>query len=188
MALNMRKRAAAASAAAPASSSAAKGGSGAAAAAAHTTVVVDPSVITPMDLGPGGRHFGPVTAIQRNPFYPAAYLTTGDWGVRLWHEKNRGPILTTPYSKASLTGGETTGGGVKGRGGPHGAGITHTHTHTLIALVPASPPPPPRGSTAGCWSASRPGVLYTTRTDGVLDAWDLLFACVSRVTDRAWGR
>jgi len=26
--------------------------------------------------------------------------------------------------------------------------------------------------TSGCWSPSRPGVVYTTRMDGVLDVWD----------------
>ena len=28
--------------------------------------------------------------------------------------------------------------------------------------------------TTGCWSPTRPGVIYTARTDGVLEVWDLL--------------
>ena len=111
MALNMRKRAAATTTTATSSSTTAtssggKGGAAgaAAAAAASSTNVVDPSVIAVMDLG-AGRHHGPITSIQRNPFYPSAYMTVGDWGVRLWHEKNKNPILMTPYSKAFLTNG-----------------------------------------------------------------------------------
>lgn len=29
--------------------------------------------------------------------------------------------------------------------------------------------------TDGCWSASRPSVLYTTKTDGTMDVWDLAY-------------
>ena len=27
----------------------------------------------------------------------------------------------------------------------------------------------------GCWSPTRPSVFFTTRMDGVLDAWDILY-------------
>lgn len=100
MALNMRKKAASSS-----SSAAGKGGAAAAAAGGSSaTNIVDPSVATPMDLG-SGRHHGPVASIQRNPFYPSAYMTVGDWGVRLWHEKNRNPIVMSPYATSFLTAG-----------------------------------------------------------------------------------
>jgi hypothetical protein len=28
--------------------------------------------------------------------------------------------------------------------------------------------------TAGCWSPTRPGVIYTARDDGAVEVWDLL--------------
>ncbi|PAA58417.1 hypothetical protein BOX15_Mlig004797g1, partial [Macrostomum lignano] len=31
------------------------------------------------------------------------------------------------------------------------------------------------GLTDGCWSTARPGVFFTSKTDGTLDVWDLLF-------------
>ena len=73
--------------------------------AAPATSVVDPSVITPLDLSAAGRHHGPVTAVQRNPFYTSGVLSVGDWGFRLWHDKNKSPILTSPYCAAFLKAG-----------------------------------------------------------------------------------
>jgi len=29
--------------------------------------------------------------------------------------------------------------------------------------------------TSACWSPTRPGVLYTTKLDGTIDAWDLSY-------------
>ena len=29
--------------------------------------------------------------------------------------------------------------------------------------------------TSACWSQTRPGVLYTTKLDGTVDAWDLSY-------------
>lgn len=57
-----------------------------------------------MDTGPG-KHHGPIYTIQRNPIHPSNYMTVGDWGVRFWTEKNKTPIMQTPYSKTYLTGG-----------------------------------------------------------------------------------
>ena len=34
--------------------------------------------------------------------------------------------------------------------------------------------------TDGCWSPSRPSVFYVTRTDGVLDTWDILYKVCMR--------
>lgn len=34
-------------------------------------------------------HQGPVYALQRNPFFPKNFLTTGDWVTRVWSEDIR---------------------------------------------------------------------------------------------------
>ena len=60
------------------------------------------SPCVPMDAGPG-KHHGPIYTIQRNPFHPANFMSVGDWGVRMWNEKNKSPIMQTPYSKSYLT-------------------------------------------------------------------------------------
>lgn len=61
-------------------------------------------IISVMDTGPG-KHHGPIYSIHRNPTHPTSYLTVGDWTCRIWNEKNKTPIMMTPYSKAYLTGG-----------------------------------------------------------------------------------
>ena len=60
-----------------------------------------------------GKHHGPIYSIQRNPTHPTCYLTIGDWTARIWNEKNKTPIMMTPYCKAYLTAGEAG----EGRGG-----------------------------------------------------------------------
>jgi len=60
------------------------------------------SPCVPMDSGPG-KHHGPIYTIQRNPFHPTNFMTIGDWGVRFWNEKNKPPIMQTPYAKSYLT-------------------------------------------------------------------------------------
>ena len=60
------------------------------------------SPCVPMDAGPG-KHHGPIYTIQRNPFHPTNFMTVGDWGVRMWNEKNKSPIMQTPYCKSYLT-------------------------------------------------------------------------------------
>mmetsp|Transcript_27229 Transcript_27229/g.69188 ORF Transcript_27229/g.69188 Transcript_27229/m.69188 type:complete len:565 (-) Transcript_27229:474-2168(-) len=42
-------------------------------------------------------HVGPVYGLQRNPFYPKFFLTTGDWTVRLWNEELKAPIMTSKH-------------------------------------------------------------------------------------------
>ena len=42
-------------------------------------------------------HCGPVYGLQRNPWYPKFFLTTGDWTVRLWNEELKAPIMTSKY-------------------------------------------------------------------------------------------
>lgn len=34
-------------------------------------------------------HYGPVYALQRNPFFPKNFLTVGDWTARIWSEDLR---------------------------------------------------------------------------------------------------
>lgn len=77
-------------------------------------------------------HFGPVYALQRNPFFPKNFLTVGDWTARIWSEDIReSSIMWTKYHMSYLT--------------------------------------------DGCWSPIRPAVFYTTKMDGSLDIWDLVF-------------
>lgn len=64
----------------------------------------DANLCVPNDMGPG-KHHGPIYSIQRNPTHPSNYMTVGDWGVRFWSEKNKTPIMMTPYSKVYLTAG-----------------------------------------------------------------------------------
>jgi dynein intermediate chain 2 len=64
----------------------------------------DSGVVQAMDGG-SGKHHGPIYSIQRNPTHPTAYLTIGDWTARIWNEKNKTPIMMTPYCKSYLTAG-----------------------------------------------------------------------------------
>jgi dynein intermediate chain 2 len=60
------------------------------------------SPFVPQDAGPG-RHHGPIYTVQRNPYHPNNFMTIGDWHVRMWNEKNKPPIMQTPYCKAYVT-------------------------------------------------------------------------------------
>ena len=43
-------------------------------------------------------HYGPVYALQRNPFFPKNFLTVGDWTARIWAEEIReSSIMWTKY-------------------------------------------------------------------------------------------
>ena len=80
----------------------------AAAASASSPAPIQPAsgTVAAQDGGSGvGRHHGPIYAIQRNPLHPTVFLTVGDWSARIWSEKNKGPILVTPYAKSYLTAG-----------------------------------------------------------------------------------
>ncbi|XP_063990949.1 dynein intermediate chain 3, ciliary-like [Diachasmimorpha longicaudata] len=51
-------------------------------------------------------HYGPVVAIDRNPFSTKNFLTIGDWTARVWAEDTReGNLVSTKHHKTSLTGG-----------------------------------------------------------------------------------
>ncbi|KAL7748979.1 hypothetical protein RI367_005628 [Sorochytrium milnesiophthora] len=76
-------------------------------------------------------HYGPVYALQRNPFFPKNFLTVGDWTAKMWSEDVRTPLMTTRFHSAYLT--------------------------------------------DGCWSPVRPSVFFTSKTDGTMDVWDVLF-------------
>lgn len=64
----------------------------------------DSGVCQAQDSG-SGKHHGPIYSIQRNPLNTTSYLTVGDWTARIWNEKNKAPIMMTPYSRAYLTAG-----------------------------------------------------------------------------------
>ncbi|KAI9187997.1 hypothetical protein H9P43_002388 [Blastocladiella emersonii ATCC 22665] len=50
-------------------------------------------------------HFGPVRALQRNPFFTKNFLTVGDWSAKVWSEDVRSNILSTRYHTSYLTDG-----------------------------------------------------------------------------------
>jgi dynein intermediate chain 2 len=52
-----------------------------------------------------GRHLGPVTSIQRNPFNSKYFLTIGDWSCRVWFEDIKVPLMVTKFDGAYLTAG-----------------------------------------------------------------------------------
>jgi len=51
-------------------------------------------------------HYGPVYALQRNPFFPKNFLTVGDWTARIWSEDLRdSSIMWTKFHQSYLTDG-----------------------------------------------------------------------------------
>ncbi|ORZ39046.1 WD40-repeat-containing domain protein [Catenaria anguillulae PL171] len=50
-------------------------------------------------------HFGPVRALQRNPFFTKNFLTVGDWSAKLWSEDVRSSIMQTRFHTSYLTDG-----------------------------------------------------------------------------------
>ncbi|KAJ4458609.1 putative Dynein intermediate chain 2; axonemal [Paratrimastix pyriformis] len=48
-------------------------------------------------------HYGPVYAIQRNPFHSRFFMTIGDWAARVWADDVRTPIVTMPFETQYLT-------------------------------------------------------------------------------------
>uniref|UniRef100_A0A674PMN7 Dynein, axonemal, intermediate chain 2b n=2 Tax=Takifugu rubripes TaxID=31033 RepID=A0A674PMN7_TAKRU len=48
-------------------------------------------------------HYGPVYALQRNPFFPKNFLTVGDWVTRIWSEDiKESSIMSTKYQTSRL--------------------------------------------------------------------------------------
>ncbi|KAL8432391.1 hypothetical protein ACSSS7_004658 [Eimeria intestinalis] len=54
----------------------------------------------------GGRHYGPVRSVRRNPFYSKYFLSAGDWTAKVWMEEVKTPLITTPHHPATLTDGQ----------------------------------------------------------------------------------
>ena len=81
----------------------------------------------------GGKHHGPIFAIQRNPAQSLSkyFLTIGDWSAKLWADDSDVPLITTRYHDAYLT--------------------------------------------DGCWSTTRSGIFFITRSDGWIDIWDYYY-------------
>uniref|UniRef100_A0A4W4GBE0 Dynein, axonemal, intermediate chain 2b n=2 Tax=Electrophorus electricus TaxID=8005 RepID=A0A4W4GBE0_ELEEL len=51
-------------------------------------------------------HYGPIYALQRNPFFPKNFLTVADWTARIWSEDIRdSSIMWTKYHMAYLSDG-----------------------------------------------------------------------------------
>jgi len=52
-------------------------------------------------------HYGPVYALQRNPFFPKNFLSVGDWTARVWSEEIRDDcIMSTKFHQSYLTDGQ----------------------------------------------------------------------------------
>ncbi|XP_020904970.1 dynein intermediate chain 3, ciliary [Exaiptasia diaphana] len=52
------------------------------------------------------QHYGPVYAVQRNPFFPKNFLTIGDWTARIWSEDLReSSIMWTKQDMSYMTDG-----------------------------------------------------------------------------------
>eukprot|EP00826_Nyctotherus_ovalis_P005357 TRINITY_DN11208_c0_g1_i14.p1 TRINITY_DN11208_c0_g1~~TRINITY_DN11208_c0_g1_i14.p1 ORF type:complete len:431 (-),score=214.03 TRINITY_DN11208_c0_g1_i14:96-1388(-) len=81
----------------------------------------------------GGKHHGPIFAIQRNPAQSLGkyFMTIGDWTAKMWADDLKVPLITTRYHDAYLT--------------------------------------------DGCWSSTRPGIFFLTRSDGWIDIWDYYY-------------
>lgn len=81
----------------------------------------------------GGKHHGPIFAIQRNPAQNLSkyFMTIGDWTAKMWADDLKVPLITTRYHDAYLT--------------------------------------------DGCWSSTRPGIFFLTRSDGWIDIWDYYY-------------
>lgn len=53
----------------------------------------------------GGKHHGPVYALQRNPQCPKMFLSVGDWSAKIWHDEQVTPIMQTRFHSSYLTDG-----------------------------------------------------------------------------------
>jgi len=53
----------------------------------------------------GGKHFGPVYSIWRNPLQSKYFLSIGDWSAKVWYDELKQPIMQTRYHSAYLTDG-----------------------------------------------------------------------------------
>jgi dynein intermediate chain 2 len=94
-------------------------------------------------------HYGPVLALQRNPAFLKNFLTIGDWTARIWSEDCReSSIMWTSFHKALLTDGAWSP--------TRFASFETVYYFFLIGTI------------------HRLSVFFTTRSDGILDVWDVL--------------
>jgi len=53
----------------------------------------------------GGKHHGPIYALEWNPSLYKYFLTVGDWTAKVWSEEIRTPLMQTKYHNSYLTDG-----------------------------------------------------------------------------------
>lgn len=53
----------------------------------------------------GGKHHGPIYALERNPALYKYFLTVGDWTAKIWSEEIKTPLMQTKYHNSYLTDG-----------------------------------------------------------------------------------
>ena len=53
----------------------------------------------------GGKHHGPIYALERNPSLSKYFLTVGDWTAKVWSEEQKTPLMQTKYHNSYLTDG-----------------------------------------------------------------------------------
>lgn len=96
-----------------------------------------------------GRHHGPVYGLQRHPFSPKYFMTVGDWTTRV--SLLAGATQTPEFLRCGQVWMEDLKTPI----------MTTKYDSAYLS--------------AGCWSPTRPGVLFTTKVDGTLDVWDFFF-------------
>ncbi|KAJ1532402.1 WD repeat-containing protein 63, partial [Cladochytrium tenue] len=135
-------------------------------------------------------NFGPVSDLQRSPFFPDVVLAVGGWTFHVWRERHFGsPLLSS--GTTGLTAGAGGGGGSGGSGaaaapgaaGPAAAAAGASGGAGAAAGAAAAADAPAGVSAAsgaylvgGRWSPTRAGVFFISKTDGTVDIWDLLDA------------
>jgi len=89
---------------------------------------------------------GPVYHISRNPSFPKIFLTVGDWTARVWSEDIKDASILSSQVRDL---------------------IDFLSDKLIFQAEQAN-------VTDACWSPTRPGVFFTTKTDGTLDVYDLM--------------
>ncbi|MEW5301410.1 MAG: hypothetical protein WDW36_004270 [Sanguina aurantia] len=75
-------------------------------------------------------HVGPITSLERSPFFDDVILTVGDWSFQIWREGQPKPLFQSGYAAEYYT--------------------------------------------TGCWSPTRPAVVYLADIAGGVEVWDLV--------------
>lgn len=96
-------------------------------------------------------HSGPICTLVRNPSFFKNFLTVGDWNARIWSEDcKESAVMWTKYCSVELT----------------GKIFWWCDLWTFKFII--------RAHLDGCWSPTKSSLFYLSRTDGILEAWDLL--------------